>query len=461
MKKKAGAIERDKTDIVENGSALVISETSANLRKAVESIAIKPHAGKLTLLTRKINNVLLASAQEQGIDKSTYRMPLSGLCGLVDYDSSNLVIVKDQLRKMASTSVEWSVGVKGSRRWGITNLINVEIIEEGQRCSIEWDYPVKLKSRLLSPDTYARLSLQLQNSFRSAAALALYEICVRYETNIDGLTMRMPWPEWRPRLTGVPDGEDGAYTQYKYFKRDVLRPAVEEVSAITNLDVELLEYKLGRSVSDIQFRVKKKVQAALGLDEPNLLDLSLVTRIISIGFSQAQAEKIYSDTDDEARLRSVLDYVEKRFKQSGKPVANPQGYFRTALAQGYGVQSSTAAAEDKEKKKSLGAPAPAKGANAAAKLTEVLSKTWWLEQRKAAREQFDNLPPDEQQVVLDAFETGEPSLSHMRKAWQSKGLKDRACAVVFATWLTRELAEPSEVELLQYGLTHGLISASV
>lgn len=247
----------DSKEVKEGGLAVA---TDTKLRKAVEAIAVKPHAGKLTLLTRKIANVLLAEAQEQGVDNATYRIPLGRLCTRADYDSTNTTLVKDQLRKMASTTVEWNIGSKGARRWGVTNMVNVEVIEEGNRCWIEWDYPVKLKAKLLAPDVYARLSLQMQNSFRSSAALALYEICLRYVDSPGNLTMRMAWDDWRPILTGVPDGEDGTYTQYKYFKRDVIKPSVEEVNTLTHLAVELIEHKQGRAVSELQFSVRPKGQ---------------------------------------------------------------------------------------------------------------------------------------------------------------------------------------------------------
>ncbi len=426
-----------------------------NVRKAVEAIAIKPHAGKLTLLTRKINNVLLAEAQEQGIDQQTYRVPLSRLCSRTDYDSTNMQLVKEQLRKMASTTVEWNVGVKGSRRWGVSNLVNVEVIEEGNRCWIEWDYPVKLKAKLLAPEVYARLSLQMQNSFRSAAALALYEICVRYVDSPGNLTMRMPWEEWRPILTGVPDHEESTYTQYKYFKRDVIKPAVEEVTVLTHIEVTLIEHKLGRSISELQFGVKPKNQNSLPLDEPNLFDLSLLTRLSALGFSQQQAEKLYSDTE-EPRLRATLDYVEQRLKKASPPVDNPQGYFRNALSRGYGVVPAGQTAGEKQKALAAG-PAKTKPASAA-KLTEKLAEAWWLEKRQAARATFDALAADEQEQRLDEYAaTDLPTV--LRKKWQDKRLKDAMCNANFNKWLVRETQAPGEVELLQYGLAHGLLAA--
>jgi hypothetical protein len=52
----------------------VVSPSSAELRKAVEAIAIQPKSGKITLLTRKLFNVLLPS-----LSKLTSPATLSGL----------------------------------------------------------------------------------------------------------------------------------------------------------------------------------------------------------------------------------------------------------------------------------------------------------------------------------------------------------------------------------------------
>lgn len=434
----------------------LVGET--NLRKAVEAIAIKPHAGRLTLLTRKINNVLLAEAQEQGINESTYRIALSRLCARADYDSTNMVLVKDQLRKMASTTVEWNVGVKGSRRWGVTNLINVEVIEEGNRCWIEWDYPVKLKEKLLAPDVYARLSLQMQNSFRSAAALALFEICMRYVDSPGKLTMRMPWPEWRPTLTGVPDGdEEGAYKEYKYFKRDVVKPAVEEVNTLTHIEVELIEHKQGRSVSELQFSVRPKEQGGLELDNPNLFDLSLISRLTALGFTQVQAEKLYADHDENS-LRGTLDYVEARLKKSGgDKIESPQAYFRNALAKGFGVVPP--GQRQAEQRKALDAPTKPKPASAA-QLTQKLAEAWWSEKRQEARAKFDSMAQADQAAQLEAFAASDMLPTVIRKKWQTDGLTNPMCAANFVKFLLRDVPQPSDAELLQYGLVHGLLTAA-
>lgn len=203
--------------------------SSAELRKAVEAIAIQPKSGKITLLTRKLFNVLLAVAQ-QADDSDTYRALLSDIVANAAFDSNDTALVKEHLRRMVSVQVEWSSGVssqKPGRKWGISTLIaDAEILEDPatRRVWVEFSFAPKFRKKLLDPQQYARLSLQFQSQLRSSAGLALYEICVRYLTNPSHLTMREPWEWWRPILSGTPDTEAGdeAKREYKYFKRDYL-----------------------------------------------------------------------------------------------------------------------------------------------------------------------------------------------------------------------------------------------
>lgn len=435
----------------------VTPDTAPHLRKAVEAIAIKPRAGKLTLLSRKLFNVLLAKAQGQGLSEPVHRMQLSELCSIAQFESGDTELVKEHLRKMVSTTVEWSNGVKGSRRWGITTLIGgVELIENGQRCTVEWTYSEQIKEKLLAPNVYTRLSLQFQNSFRSAAALALYEICVRYVDSPGQLTMRMPWLEWRPTLTGTPDSDrDQVYSEYKYFKRDVLKPSVAEINALTQIEVELIEHKQGRSVADIQFAVRPKQQAALEFDDNNLFDMSLVSRMLALGLSQPQAEKLYAD-NDEGQVRAALDYTEKRLRQK-PPVENAAGYFRRALADAYGLKPP-GEIEAVKRKALESKPKGKPPVSAAVKLTEAMAEAWWLEQRTVARDEHDLAAPEDKAQAIEEFALQLPEV--LRKKWQTKGLKDSMCNANFNKWLVRDIPAPSELELLQFGLSRGLLSAN-
>lgn len=99
----------------------VVSASSAELRKAVEAIAIQPKSGKITLLTRKLFNVLLAVAQQADDSGDTYRALLSDIVANSAFDSNDTALVKEHLRRMVSVQVEWSTGTssqKPGRKWG-------------------------------------------------------------------------------------------------------------------------------------------------------------------------------------------------------------------------------------------------------------------------------------------------------------------------------------------------------
>lgn len=64
----------------------------------------------------------------------------------------------------------------------------------------------------------------------------MYEITKRYSTNPSGVTNRDTWQWWWKILTGAPDG--ATPPEYKYFKRDVVKKAVEEINSVTDVRVE-------------------------------------------------------------------------------------------------------------------------------------------------------------------------------------------------------------------------------
>lgn len=90
--------------------------------------------------------------------------------------------------------------------------------------------------------------------------MALYEICARYVNNPSHLTSRQNWKTWwRPVLTGV--AADPEKAEYRFFNRDVLKKAVAEVNAKSNLQIiGPIEFKGSdnRTVIDIQFEVHYK-----------------------------------------------------------------------------------------------------------------------------------------------------------------------------------------------------------
>lgn len=400
----------------------LVSRSERELRKAHEAIAVLPRSGRLTLLDRRFFNVLLslAQSQQQGVESDVpiFREKFSRILAGAKFDSNNTEVAKEHLRKMASTTVEWAaVSDQGKRRWGVsTMLADAEIIEEGNELIVEWSYGAKIRAKLLSPESYARISLEMHSSLRSSQSAALFEICERYRHNPGRVTHRAPWQWWKPRLTGNPEDVDDQ-GEYKYFKRDVLRMAISEINSLTDLEIELIEHRVGRKVSEIQFGIKIKPQQKLNLPDPNLIDNALLERLQRFGFSQAEAVKLYSD-HDEPLLRVTADYVDARARDTSKePLGSPAAFFRTALNKRYAVGASG---------KALPAPKPVKPAlpKEPAKVDTVIA---------GAKARYAALSDGEQAALLDRFRASPAALS-VGKYLDKQGLKSRIAAAAFFAW---------------------------
>ena len=89
---------------------------------------------------------------------------------------------------------------------------------------------------------------------RRHSSLALYQLISRYRTNPSGVTERRHWREWIPVLTGESKefteltklreaakksketetwkAPKEKFSELKYFRRDVLKPAIDELNAV-------------------------------------------------------------------------------------------------------------------------------------------------------------------------------------------------------------------------------------
>jgi hypothetical protein len=444
----------------------VVSPSSAELRKAVEAIAIQPKSGKITLLTRKLFNVLLAVAQQADESGDTYRALLSDIVANSAFDSNDTALVKEHLRRMVSVQVEWSTGTssqKPGRKWGISTLIaDAEILEDPntRRVWVEFSFAPKIKKKLLDPVQYARLSLQFQSQLRSSAGLALYEICVRYLTNPSHLTMRETWEWWRPILSGTPDTEAGdeAKREYKYFKRDYLRPAIAEVNAVTNIFVEMVEHREGRRVAEIQFRVTEQKQPMLALDEhPNVFDSTLVDRMVKIGIPLKEAQTLYADSE-ENRIRAALQMTEQRMRSTSLPaVRSAAALFKDALKKGYAPPVEVLQATPVNGVAPRGSVA---AANAADDLKARLLSEFSAYRRKEARALYDEQGEDERDLARQTFESDVlPELgTHMRDDWRKRGLDSKLAETSFFDWLARKTwGDPTDGDLLAFTLNQSRV----
>src|SRR5580700_9581284 len=76
---------------------------------------LKKHVGlihcenKLTLIQRKICNILLFNALDKMNEQDTYEIPIRKLCSLIGYNSNDSRQIKEAVKTLISTVMEWNL----------------------------------------------------------------------------------------------------------------------------------------------------------------------------------------------------------------------------------------------------------------------------------------------------------------------------------------------------------------
>ncbi|MGB3542043.1 replication initiation protein, partial [Rubrivirga sp.] len=207
------------------------------------------------LLARRLWNVLLARAYDDLPDWERvriHRVPVGEVLDALGTTTRNTEHLKDLLKALASTPVEWNVlGKDNVEEWGVSALLAEAKIKSGQ---VEFSYGPTLRERLHNPRLYVRISLSIQNRFASKHSLALYELCVDYldVARGRGETPWIPLEKYRAMM-GI---EDGQYERFAQLNQRVVKASVKEVNKRSDVAVAVEYQKDGRSVTALKFRVR-------------------------------------------------------------------------------------------------------------------------------------------------------------------------------------------------------------
>ncbi|MDM0015856.1 replication initiation protein [Variovorax sp. J22P168] len=372
------------------------SGRGAPLLKPVFSLALVPQNSKITALGRRTWNVLLHIAQNQGLEHETFRAALTDIVKGLDYNSGDMKIIKTHLRSMITTLVEWQSPTAGEwQTWDVCGMLShARLTKERGQIWVEWSYAVNMRNELLDPEIFAKLSLEVISQLGSHPAVALYEICSRYLGV--GQTARKPWTWWRPVLLGRPDDERLQRLEYRIFKRDTLKPALAEINAVADIEIEMLEFKAGRFVSDLQFTVRKKPQRVLSLQQRSAtepVDVALLAGAERLGIDAARIERLI-DEFGEAAVATALEAVEKRAASAfPEPLRDPLRYLKSVLPGHLAAQEEA-----------LEKAAPVKEAEIAPIAPSDRLVQWekkWLSARiEALVAEVAALPPDQQAELV-------------------------------------------------------------
>ncbi|MEM1128975.1 MAG: replication initiation protein [Pseudomonadota bacterium] len=298
-------------------SALTGALRRPSVKKNVAAIHV---SGKLTLLQRKLSNVLLLNAYDTLTSQPTHRIDARTLCLMIGYNSNDMETLKTSLRGLAETVAEWNMlGEDGEQEWGVSALLAYAKLKAGV---CEYAYSPALAEKLHDPKVFALINLNIQRRFTSGHALALYENCYRFVRT--GSTGWWPLDLFR-RLMGVEGSK--YYESFKHLNAKIIKPAVTEVNASSNIVVTPETRKQGRAITDIRFRIRENPQLAmLDIDDgAGLRQGAVYDRLRGLGASDRLARQWIGE-HGEVYVAEKLDLVAAQ-----KGVRSPVRYLTAAL----------------------------------------------------------------------------------------------------------------------------------
>jgi hypothetical protein len=338
------------------------------VRKHISAVHV---SGDLTSMERKLINVLLLNAFDDLTTKTEFSLPVAVMCEMIGWgESNNLGHLKDSLRRITTTSVEFDVLYDSTRekkrpKWAVSAPVSAATIADGI-CTYE--YSKVMRQALANPEVYAVINLNVQKEFTGAYSLALYENCVRFRgTKSTGFISVELWK----KLLGV--GVDGqgrpvasSYDQFKHFNLNVIQKAVKEINSVSDIYITPEYKREGRKVVAIKFQVEANAQGSLTLmetDQEAVRESEAYKLLRGIGVSDRLAvdwvntdperalktAKITSDRLDRKLIKSAVGYASTLFKGDSE-LSLPSEAEQQALAEQKKEKNVKAlAAEEKEK----------------------------------------------------------------------------------------------------------------
>ena len=284
-----------------------------DLKKHVAAIHIE---NRLSLLERKMANVLLLNAYPQLLTRETHRILIRDLAGILGFESNDRDCLKAALVNLMSTVLTWNlIDAKGNEIvWRARPMIMSADLE---RHWCIYAYHPDLRPKLFNPEIYARINLGIQRKFTSGYALALYENCLRFRKV--GSTGWLPLELFR-KLLGIEDNT--YYSDFRRLNGKIIKPAVQQVNKTSDIYLEAETKAEKRRITAIRFAVKESPQLPLFVAKPEAITVQpddaksdpttadLHARLLEFGLREKELLQILKDQDP-AYIKANLDIVEE------------------------------------------------------------------------------------------------------------------------------------------------------
>ncbi|KVD85822.1 initiator RepB protein [Burkholderia ubonensis] len=268
--------------------------------------------------------------------RDLYDVELDYFKWLMRYSSRNNTHLEQVITEAQKALIQATAAVEedGERPFGSTQLIG-RISYQGGR--FQFRVPPDLIGIIRGPGKSHWLSLRITSLFTLSYARVMYDNLLPLAD--EGMTDWIPLDELRGW-----QGEMGANAQvFKYFKRDWLEPAVQQINEVSDLAItyETRTVQGSRKIGSLRFRITRKDLAERVLHTHEHAQAIYQTLKQEFGLSTAQFNQIAGDRDTytDERLEQAIDRT--RFSlRIGKVTKSPAGFFMKALKEGWVVSDA-------------------------------------------------------------------------------------------------------------------------
>ncbi|MGJ7582699.1 hypothetical protein ACSFA3_21210 [Variovorax sp. RHLX14] len=290
---------------------------------------------------------------------------------------------------------------------------------------VKWVFPPSIREQLLTPDIYAQIELNSIALLRTYTSVALYEICARFKGSPTGLTSRKPPEFWMQVLR---EGGGAKPREWRKVKHELIMPAIEDINAVTELNVDLIEHRLGNVVSSVQFTVKRKEKNTLKSVEP--VDVASVICAAKHGIRESDYDALV-DKYGEFKVSECLTAMQAHVTNpAAQRIVSKLAYLKAVLNNRYPDQVTLLTPDEKSESKFVKPKTPVAEREDILKkwiaarfkqlniefsvLSEIEREKWIVKVSKrigtpAIRRRLDNrdwMSPLVNQLVLDEYASG-------------------------------------------------------
>lgn len=208
---------------------------------------------KLNLRQQKIMLYLISQIKPTDNEFNTYRFNIAEFCRVagIEYNGRSYEELKDEIKNIADKSY-WITLEDGETETLVRWIEKPKIYKN--RGIIELRLDEDLRPYLLNlRNCYTQYQLIYTLSFKHRRSIRLYElVCSIHYNELDEYKRVFELNN----LKCILDAEN--YTEYKYFRRDVLETCVKEITNNSDKNLSYTPIKNGRKVISIEFTISTK-----------------------------------------------------------------------------------------------------------------------------------------------------------------------------------------------------------